>query len=128
MNLKFLDFFLVALGGSFGSLARLYLDAVFLIKYLNAPWTLLIINVAGCSLLGLLAGIGHEVAHISTSWRYFLFFGFCGGFTTFSSFVFEAVILFTTDHWLTSGIFVVGSIVLCFIGFLLFYRFVLVIS
>ena len=53
------------------------------------PYGTLISNVAGCLLIGLIAGIGATSQLLSTEMRLLLATGFCGGFTTMSSFVYE---------------------------------------
>ena len=53
------------------------------------PFGTLISNVAGCLLIGLIAGISATSQVLSTEMRLLLATGFCGGFTTMSSFVYE---------------------------------------
>jgi CrcB protein len=56
---------------------------------MSIPFGTLISNVAGCLLIGLIAGIGAKSQILSTEMRLLLATGFCGGFTTMSSFIFE---------------------------------------
>ena len=56
---------------------------------LTIPFGTLISNLAGCLLIGLIAGIGATSQVLSTEMRLLLATGFCGGFTTMSSFVYE---------------------------------------
>jgi CrcB protein len=56
---------------------------------LSIPYGTLVSNVAGCLLIGLIAGIGATSQVLSTEMRLLLATGFCGGFTTMSSFVYE---------------------------------------
>jgi len=56
---------------------------------LSIPFGTLISNIAGCLLIGLIAGIGATSQVLSTEMRLLLATGFCGGFTTMSSFVYE---------------------------------------
>ena len=56
---------------------------------LSIPLGTLISNIAGCLLIGLIAGIGAASQVLSTEMRLLLATGFCGGFTTMSSFVYE---------------------------------------
>lgn len=55
----------------------------------SIPLGTLISNIAGCLLIGLIAGIGATTQILSTEMRLLLATGFCGGFTTMSSFVYE---------------------------------------
>ena len=82
----------VGLGGFLGSILR-YGIGGWLVR-LKAGWTFpietLLINVTGCLVLGLLAGIGESRGAFSPTARAFLFIGLLGGFTTFSAFGYES--------------------------------------
>lgn len=81
----------VALGGALGSLARHWLGL--LIAGGALPWGTVIANVSGSLLIGLViggAGEGPRPA-LSETARLFLTVGFCGGYTTFSSFSLQTV-------------------------------------
>lgn len=56
---------------------------------LSIPFGTLISNIAGCLLIGLIAGIAASSQVLSTEMRLLLATGFCGGFTTMSSFIYE---------------------------------------
>ena len=55
----------------------------------SLPYGTLISNIAGCLIIGLIAGFGGKTELLSTELRLLLATGFCGGFTTMSSFVYE---------------------------------------
>ena len=55
----------------------------------SIPYGTLVSNLAGCLLIGVIAGIGGKSELMSTEMRLLLATGFCGGFTTMSSFVYE---------------------------------------
>jgi len=55
----------------------------------SIPYGTLISNLAGCLIIGLIAGFGGRSELLSTEMRLLLATGFCGGFTTMSSFVYE---------------------------------------
>lgn len=57
------------------------------------PWGTLVVNVAGCLVLGLLGGLAEVRGVLAGSTRLFLFIGVLGGFTTFSTLAFETVVL-----------------------------------
>jgi len=57
------------------------------------PWATLTVNLAGCFLIGLLWGIFSKNATEGSSWALFLTVGLCGGFTTFSTFSKEALMM-----------------------------------
>ena len=85
----------VALGGLVGSLARYKLGGIVL--HHTAEWrfplSTFTVNVLGCALVGVLAGIAEHRHGLSPAARLFLITGFCGGFTTFSAFGLETVYL-----------------------------------
>lgn len=55
----------------------------------SIPFGTLISNIAGCLIIGIIAAFGAKTELLSTEMRLLLATGFCGGFTTMSSFVFE---------------------------------------
>ena len=57
------------------------------------PWTTLTVNLAGCFLIGLLWGLFSRSSSADSTWALFLTVGVCGGFTTFSTFSKESLIL-----------------------------------
>ena len=63
-------------------------------SFTHLPLGTMIVNVAGCLFIGLLYGWFERADVLSPEWRLFLTVGFCGGFTTFSTFVHENYILF----------------------------------
>ena len=92
---------LVGSGGFLGSVCRYYLGAM-VMRAAGAPrfpYGTALVNVTGCLLIGLLAGLA-EVAHLLTpSTRLFLLTGFLGGFTTFSAFAYETYFLGREQAW-----------------------------
>jgi CrcB protein len=90
----------VAVGGAIGSVARhgvnQWVQAHALA--LRFPLGTALVNVAGCLVIGLLAGaIGSQRIALSSSWREFVFIGLLGGFTTFSTFGLETLVLGRTQ-------------------------------
>ena len=86
----FLPFIFVGVGSMAGGMSRYGLTlATQNISAFTIPFGTLISNLAGCLLIGLIAGIGGKTELMSTEMRLLLATGFCGGFTTMSSFVYE---------------------------------------
>jgi len=85
-----LPFVYVGLGSMLGGVSRFGMTLVSQnYAALTIPFGTLISNLAGCLLIGLIAGIGATSQVLSTEMRLLLATGFCGGFTTMSSFVYE---------------------------------------
>jgi CrcB protein len=86
----------VGIGGFFGSISRFAIYQVFLKIAPNiAPSGTLFINVLGCFILGLLM---HQSGKLEKEHYLLLAAGFCGGFTTFSTFSAESLRLILDDN------------------------------
>jgi len=83
---------LVAVGGSLGTLARYGLSTYIARQVGPAfPWGTLVINLTGCFVIGLLFALGFERDVLGPSARLALMTGFCGGYTTFSTYALESI-------------------------------------
>ncbi|HEX7800418.1 MAG TPA: fluoride efflux transporter CrcB [Asticcacaulis sp.] len=88
----------VALGGAIGALLR-YQSGRLMTHWLGAavvtafPWATLVVNVVGSLFMGALAGFLARHGHGGEQWRLFIGVGVLGGFTTFSSFSLEMMLL-----------------------------------
>ena len=104
----------IALGGAIGSIFRYFLSII-INKYWahNFPLATFVTNVLGCFLIGLFFGILEKYYLPSSTLKYLLITGFCGGFTTFSAFAFENFTLFQNQNTLIAVIYIGTSI---FIG------------
>lgn len=107
---------MVALGGALGTVAR-YLCSLGLARWLGEtfPWGTLFVNVVGSFIIGfyfLLTAPGGRLL-VSPDWRLFVTVGICGGFTTFSSFSLQTLLLMREGEWLLAGLNAFGSLALC---------------
>ena len=90
---------LVGAGGFAGSILRYLLNRE-VQQLLSAagvfPYGILVVNVVGCFIIGLLGGLAsaHGVLGTNSGARAFLFVGFLGGFTTFSAFGYDTLSMF----------------------------------
>lgn len=110
---------LVGAGGFVGSVAR-FLSQQLVARYYPSsfPWGTLLVNITGCFLIGLLYALSEKGALISPEMRLLLATGFCGGFTTFSSFAYENITLMQDGQLLYTFLYIASSII---IGFLAAY-------
>ena len=74
------------------------------------PWATFAVNVIGCLLIGLLTGIASS-GHLPAQWKLVLVTGFCGGFTTFSTFMNENYLL-GKDNMMMLAIYTISSLAL----------------
>jgi len=82
---------LVFLGGGLGSVIRFSIGKLLQFYQLNTnfPWATFSVNIIGSFLIGLLLALEFKMGDNFSMIKSFLIIGFCGGFTTFSSFAFE---------------------------------------
>lgn len=105
---------LVALGGAAGSVARYLLSKAIQDTAATAfPWGTMAVNVAGCLLIGLLYGLAaSDGARLGADLKLMLTVGFCGGFTTFSTFANESLTLAKSGNALLSAAYIGSSVAL----------------
>jgi CrcB protein len=102
---------LVGAGGFLGSVARYVasrtigsrLDHLF-------PFGTFIVNITGCFLLGIVIGLTTRHGTAGDSWRAFLGIGFCGGYTTFSTFAMENFNLLDQKLAATAALYIMASV------------------
>ena len=103
--------FAIALGGAAGSVARYGVGRFFDRGEGEFPVGTLLVNIAGCLLLGFLVRYFNG-STMSTELRAALTIGFCGGFTTFSTFSLETIRLAESGNWQRAALYVFASVVL----------------
>lgn len=108
-----MQLFSIALGGALGAVSR-YCLGNFLSRLMGGslPYGTFVINVVGCFFMGLIMTMIIERGILSAAWRLFLCVGFLGGFTTFSSFGYEALMLMQEGKITATLAYVGGSIML----------------
>jgi CrcB protein len=112
------SFLLVGAGGAIGAMARFGFASLFgRLWPLGFPLATLLINVIGSAAMGIFVGL---MARWLPAWqseaRLFFAVGVLGGFTTFSTFSLDAIVLIERGDWVSAGAYVLLSVVLCLIG------------
>lgn len=107
----------VALGGAVGAAARYLLGgAVHRLIPGFFPYGTFVVNVVGCLAFGLLAGLAESRFVIGPAARAFVLIGVLGGFTTFSSFIFESFELLRGGQILPAAANVAGQVIIGFVA------------
>jgi fluoride exporter len=104
----------VCIGAVVGASAR-YALSRYAAKIIDAafPWGTLIINVTGSFILGVFLIWTTERVLVDPKWRLLIAIGFCGSYTTFSSYAFESMAYFEQGHWSLFAANVLSNNILC---------------
>jgi CrcB protein len=116
---------IVFIGGGFGSVLRYGVGKLFISSMSKVPMATFLVNIIGCFLIGLL------LAYFSKSsnnfYKLLLVTGFCGGFTTFSTFSNETILLFKNNQITLALVYIISSLLLgliaTFVGYILLNKF-----
>jgi fluoride exporter len=110
----------IVAGSALGGVSRYLLGgAVQRLWATTFPTGTLLINVAGSFLLGAILRYGMETSTLTPELRGFLTIGFCGGFTTFSTFGYETVTMLEDGEWGRAGLYVGLSLTLSLLAVIL---------
>lgn len=106
---------LIGIGGCIGSIFR-YLSQQFVQNHYpsSIPLGTMLVNIAGCFIIGVVYALSDKGNLLSPEMRIFLATGFCGGFTTFSSFAYENVSMILDGEFLYTSIYLLISVVIGF--------------
>jgi CrcB protein len=104
----------IALGAVVGASARYFLSGYIAKSFASSfPYGTLLINISGSLVLGFFLILTSERVLVDTRWRLLVAIGFCGSYTTFSSYAFETFALFEQGQWLLVAWNVMASNLLC---------------
>ncbi|MDY3978842.1 MAG: fluoride efflux transporter CrcB [Tidjanibacter sp.] len=88
-------------GGFIGTCLRFLTGKFFnFVSHSGFPWGTFAVNIVGSFLIGIFFGLAEKTQLISPQMNVFLITGFCGGFTTFSSFADDMYLLVQNKNWL----------------------------
>ena len=108
---------LAGVGGFFGTCCRFLINRLFLVYWkASFPLATFTINVIGCFLFGILFGLIGRSGMLSPKLNALLIVGFCGGFTTFSTFSFESFSLANTGEVMVSLFYMAASVIIGFLA------------
>ena len=108
------EYLWVSLGGIVGACARYFLSR-FTAKIVGTsfPWGTLLINITGSFILGLFLVYTTERVFLDPKWRLLIAIGFCGAYTTFSSYAYESMVYFQQGNWTLFAGNVLANNILC---------------
>ncbi len=110
MQLKII--LVIGLGSFLGGILRYLLSHTVTTRVVSSfPFGTLLVNILGCLAIGILYGL-FEKNNPGQEWRLFMTTGLLGGFTTFSAFSMESVVLIKTGNPGLAGLYIIASVVL----------------
>jgi CrcB protein len=104
----------IAVGAVAGASVRYFLSGLIARNFsATFPYSTLFINVTGSLVLGFFLVYSTDRVLLDPRWRLLVAVGFCGSYTTFSSYAFESFALLEQGQWLLVGLNALASNVLC---------------
>ncbi len=112
-----MNYLLVFLGGGLGATLRHTIN-VYCARCLGTgfPYGTFFINISGSLVMGLIAGYLAHKGEASQPWRLFLMTGILGGYTTFSAFSLDSMVLYERGEVALAAFYVIGSVVIAIVG------------
>jgi CrcB protein len=109
----------IAIGAVAGASARYFLST-YVARHFSTvfPYGTLLINITGSFILGFFLIYSTERVLLDARWRLLVAIGFCGSYTTFSSYAFESFALVEQSQWLLVGLNILFSNALCLVAVL----------
>lgn len=122
--MNFINILIVGLGSCLGGASRYALSKVVQEYTVSAfPWGTFAVNLLGCLVIGFIYGLLDRGFTLSNEMKLFLTVGFCGGFTTFSTFMHENYLLFGHSNFgiflLYAGLSFICGLLLVYMGYYL---------
>ncbi len=109
----------IAVGSALGGMARFFCSGV-AARLIGEtfPWGTIIVNVVGCFIIGFFATLTGPDGrlYMGSLARQFVLLGFCGGYTTFSSFSLQTLNLLHNGEWVRAGANIGGSVICCLVA------------
>ncbi len=108
-----MNYLWIALGAIVGASARYFVSGVARNISATFPYGTLLINITGSFILGFFLVYSTGRVLLDPRWRLLVAVGFCGSYTTFSSYAFESFALMEQGQWLLMGMNILFSNALC---------------
>ena len=110
------NYLAVGAGGAVGAMCRYAMSLLPVLQRGPFPLATFLTNLAGAVLIGLVVGASQRWTQVPPALLLFLRVGVCGGFTTFSTFSLESLVLLEDGRPGLFGLYVVLSVALCLLG------------
>ena len=108
--------FLVFIGGGFGSVARYLLGKLLNNSQNGIPYGTFLANILGSLLIGLILGFAVKNEALTQNHTLLLATGFCGGFTTFSTFAYENHVFLKSGDFMSFALYTISSFAVGFLA------------
>ena len=102
---------IIGCGSFIGGAARYLISVAMKTMSKGFPWGTLAVNLVGCLVIGLLWGFFSKSASENSSWALFMTVGICGGFTTFSTFSKEALMMLQAGSFMSLLAYIAVSVI-----------------
>jgi CrcB protein len=100
----------IALGGALGALLRYFMASLVQSPNVTFPWGIFVVNVTGGLAMGVLVELAALKVQMTPEVRTFLLVGVLGGYTTFSSFSLDSVMLIERGAYMNAALYIIGSV------------------
>ncbi len=109
------NYWWVFLGGGIGSICRYGIARIIQPFQIQFPWATWTANVISCIILGMLLGLSAKGSLENPTYRLLFMTGFCGGFSTFSTFTAESFYLIKAENGSLALVYIGSSLLICLV-------------